>query len=32
EPLGQRLATIHNLSFYLGLMKEIRKQIQIGAF
>ncbi|MBU4369373.1 tRNA guanosine(34) transglycosylase Tgt [Patescibacteria group bacterium] len=32
EPLGQRLATIHNLAFYLGLMKEIRKQIQTGAF
>jgi len=32
EPLGQRLATIHNLAFYLGLMKEIRKQIKMGIF
>jgi len=30
ENLGQRLATIHNLAFYLNLMKEIRNQIKIG--
>jgi queuine tRNA-ribosyltransferase len=28
EPLGLRLATIHNLAFYLGLMKEIREVIR----
>jgi len=28
EPLAQRLATIHNLSFYLEMMKEIRKIIR----
>ncbi|MFH0951968.1 MAG: tRNA guanosine(34) transglycosylase Tgt [Patescibacteria group bacterium] len=27
EPLGQRLATIHNLKFYLDLMKKLRKLI-----
>ena len=32
EQLGQRLATIHNLSFYLDLMKQIRRQIQKGIF
>ena len=32
EPLGQRLATIHNLAFYLGLMREIRKQIKTKIF
>ena len=25
EMLGQHLATLHNLSFYLGLMRELRK-------
>lgn len=25
EPLGQRLATIHNLTFYLSLMREVRE-------
>jgi len=28
EPLAQRLATIHNLSFYLEMMKGIRKVIR----
>lgn len=28
EPLGQRLATIHNLAFYLSLMKEISEMIK----
>ena len=28
EPLAQRLATIHNLSFYLEMMREIRKVIK----
>ena len=28
EPLGQRLATLNNLEFYLDLMKNIRKSIQ----
>lgn len=27
EPLGKRLATLHNLEFYLRLMKEIRENI-----
>jgi len=27
EMLGKRLATNHNISFYLQLMKELRKQI-----
>lgn len=27
EPLGQRLATIHNLRFYLKLMEELRKRL-----
>jgi len=30
EPLALRLATIHNLSFYLDLMKEIKKAIKNG--
>ncbi len=30
EPLGMRLATIHNLTFYLGLMAAIRKAIAAG--
>ncbi|MGC9048942.1 MAG: tRNA guanosine(34) transglycosylase Tgt [Patescibacteria group bacterium] len=30
EPLGQRLATIHNLSFYLNLMREIKELIKKG--
>ncbi len=30
EPLAWRLATLHNLSFYLNLMKEIRYQIKAG--
>ncbi|MCD6471466.1 tRNA guanosine(34) transglycosylase Tgt [bacterium] len=30
EPLALRLTTIHNLKFYLDLMKEIRKQIRNG--
>lgn len=28
EPLGQRLATIHNVRFYLKLMEELRKFIE----
>jgi len=28
DPLGQRLATIHNLRFYLRLMEKIRKEIE----
>lgn len=31
EPLAARLATIHNISFYLTLMKEIRDQIQAAS-
>lgn len=27
EPLGQRLATIHNVTFYLDLMKQLRRLI-----
>ncbi|MCD4761076.1 tRNA guanosine(34) transglycosylase Tgt [bacterium] len=30
EPLALRLATLHNLKFYLDLMKEIRKNIKKG--
>jgi len=30
EPLGQRLATVHNLTFYLGCMRELRAQIMVG--
>lgn len=30
EPLGQRLATLNNLEFYLNLMAEIRKNIKNG--
>ncbi len=32
EMLGQRLATLMNLRFYLLLMKKIRKQIEAGTF
>jgi queuine tRNA-ribosyltransferase len=32
EPLGQRLATINNLEFYLELMKRIRSEIEAGRF
>ena len=32
EPLGQRLATIHNVNFYLDLMRRIRKEITKGIF
>lgn len=30
EPLGQRLASLNNLEFYIGLMDSIRRQIKIG--
>jgi queuine tRNA-ribosyltransferase len=32
EPLGLRLATIHNVHFYLELMKRIRAAIKAGRF
>jgi queuine tRNA-ribosyltransferase len=32
EPLAIQIATIHNLAFYLSLMKEARKQILAGTF
>lgn len=32
EPLGQRLATIHNLRFMARLMAEIRASLQAGTF
>ncbi len=32
EMLGAQIATIHNLGFYLWLMKEIREQIRNGGF
>jgi len=32
EILGARLATIHNLAYYLGLMAEMREAIVAGAF
>jgi len=30
EILGLRLATVHNLEFYLQLMQDIRKAIKAG--
>ncbi len=32
EILGARLATIHNLQYYLGLMQEMRTAIEAGTF
>jgi queuine tRNA-ribosyltransferase len=32
EILGAQIATLHNLSFYLWLMEEARKQIKAGSF
>ncbi len=32
EPLGIRLATMHNLRFYLNMMQRIRENIESGAF
>jgi queuine tRNA-ribosyltransferase len=32
EPLGKRLMTIHNLTFYMRLMKRIRQEINHGRF
>ena len=32
EMLGKQIATIHNLSFYLGLVREARKHILAGTF
>lgn len=32
EPLGIRLATMHNLRFYLNLMQRIRESIETGKF
>jgi queuine tRNA-ribosyltransferase len=32
ENLGIQIATIHNLTFYLDLVKEARKQILNGTF
>ena len=32
EPLGIRLATMHNLRFYLDLMEKIRRGIEFGSF
>jgi queuine tRNA-ribosyltransferase len=32
EPLALRLATMHNLRFYLNLMSEIRRRIQYNSF
>ena len=32
EVLGLRLATIHNLSYYMNLMHTIRQQIALGSF
>lgn len=31
DPLGQRLATIHNVRFYINLMERIRDRIRLGA-
>lgn len=32
EPLGPRLATLHNLAFYSRLMEEIRQAIELGTW
>lgn len=32
EPLGIRLATMHNLRFYLNLMQRLRDSIEMGSF
>ena len=32
EMLGKQIATLHNLSFYLWLVRESRKQILEGSF
>lgn len=32
EPLGARLATLHNLAFYTRLMREIREAIVVGSW
>jgi queuine tRNA-ribosyltransferase len=32
EPLGPRLATLHNLAFYARLMREIREAIEAGTW
>ncbi len=32
EPLGQRLATLHNLEFYLEMMRDLRSAIRKGSF
>ena len=32
EILGLRLITLHNLHFYLGLMRRVREQIEAGTF
>jgi queuine tRNA-ribosyltransferase len=32
EILGAQIATLHNLTFYLWLVKEARKQIEMGTF
>ncbi len=32
EPLGARLATLHNLAFYARLMREIREAIETGSW
>jgi queuine tRNA-ribosyltransferase len=32
EMLGPMLATIHNLHYYLNLMREIRESLDAGAF
>lgn len=32
ESLGQRLATLHNVRYFVGLMEEVRRQIDEGHF
>ena len=32
EMLGKQIATLHNLSFYLWLVREARKHILVGDF
>ena len=32
EMLGQQIASLHNIGFYLGLMAEAREQIKAGTF
>jgi queuine/archaeosine tRNA-ribosyltransferase len=32
EPLAARLATLHNLEYFVGLFREIRRRLEDGSF